>query len=226
MLVLGIDTAARRGGVALADGDRILASRRIEAPKGFGDVLYTLIEELLAEAGAALGEIELFAAASGPGSFTGVRVGLTAAKALGEALGRPVVGVSNLAALAAAADRDVAQRFSMRAVEKSTALFSAKGSRRCLARWCCRGRRSMSRPPAVTRCGCPPMHESSRLTERRRCRPRLGVTLSWTPPPLLRSWRRACSSPEAAPRSESRRTTSAVPTPSETGRADSGLGRP
>lgn len=104
MLVLGIDTAARRGGVALADGDRILASRRIEAPQGFGDVLYPLIEELLAEAGVALGKVELFAAASGPGSFTGVRVGLTATKALGEALGRPVVGVSNLAALAAVAE--------------------------------------------------------------------------------------------------------------------------
>ncbi len=103
MLVLGIDTAARRGGVALAQGDRILASRRIEAPKGFGDTIYPLIEDLLQQAGVALADVELFAAASGPGSFTGVRVGLTAAKALGEALGRPAVGVSNLAAMAAAA---------------------------------------------------------------------------------------------------------------------------
>lgn len=105
MLVLGIDTTARRGGVALVSDGETLASRSVEAPKGFGDVLYPLIAELLAEAGVELAAVDLFAAASGPGSFTGVRVGLTAAKALAEALGKPALAVSNLEALAAAADR-------------------------------------------------------------------------------------------------------------------------
>ena len=104
MRVLGIDTTARHGGVAVTEGGSILAARQVEAPKGFGDVIYSLVEEALTEAGLRLDQIDLFAAASGPGSFTGVRVGLTAAKALGEALGRPVVGVSNLEALAAAAN--------------------------------------------------------------------------------------------------------------------------
>ena len=104
MRVLGIDTSGRRGGVAVVEADQVLASRQIVAPKGFGDAIYPLIDEALAEAGLRLDQIDLFAAAAGPGSFTGVRVGLTAAKALAEALGKPVVGVSNLQALAAATD--------------------------------------------------------------------------------------------------------------------------
>ncbi|MBI1355228.1 MAG: tRNA (adenosine(37)-N6)-threonylcarbamoyltransferase complex dimerization subunit type 1 TsaB [Acidobacteria bacterium] len=105
MKTLGIDTTARRGGVAVVVDGATAASRSAEAPKGFGELLYPLIEETLAAAGVRLGEIDLFAAASGPGSFTGVRVGLTAAKALGEALRKPVAGVSNLEALAFAALR-------------------------------------------------------------------------------------------------------------------------
>lgn len=105
MRVLGIDTSGRRGGVAVVEDGRILASLQHEAPKGFGDVLYPLIEQVLASAGVRLDEIDLFSAAAGPGSFTGVRVGLTAAKALGEALDKPVVGVSNLEALAAACEQ-------------------------------------------------------------------------------------------------------------------------
>ncbi len=105
MYVLGIDTSARRGGVAVALDGRILASRRIEAPQGFGDAIFSLIAEVLAAAGLTLDQIDLLAAAAGPGSFTGVRVGLTAAKALGEARGKPAVGVSNLEALAATTDQ-------------------------------------------------------------------------------------------------------------------------
>ena len=99
MRTLGIDTTARRGGAAVVVDGEIVASRSVETSKGFGELLYPLIHEVLAAARLRLDEIELFAAASGPGSFTGVRIGLTAVKALGEALGRPAVGVSNLEAL-------------------------------------------------------------------------------------------------------------------------------
>jgi tRNA threonylcarbamoyladenosine biosynthesis protein TsaB len=62
--------------------------------------LFGEIERLLARHGLGIEQVDAFASASGPGSFTGVRVGLTAAKGLAEATGRKVVAVSNLEALA------------------------------------------------------------------------------------------------------------------------------
>jgi tRNA threonylcarbamoyladenosine biosynthesis protein TsaB len=63
-------------------------------------VIYPHLESLLDRHGVRAGEIDCFAAASGPGSFTGVRVGLACVKGLAEALGKPALAVSNLRALA------------------------------------------------------------------------------------------------------------------------------
>ncbi len=101
MLTLAIDTTADSGGIALADETGVREEALLDAPRGFSRVLFAEIEALLARAGARLADIELFAGASGPGSFTGVRVGLSAVKGLAEVLGRRVVAVSNLEALAA-----------------------------------------------------------------------------------------------------------------------------
>ena len=100
MLTLAMDTAAAIGSIALADERGIIAEARLEAPGGFGQVLFREIEGLLARARVRLADIELYAAASGPGSFTGVRIGLAAIKGLAEVAGKPAVGVSNLDALA------------------------------------------------------------------------------------------------------------------------------
>src|SRR5262249_6963985 len=67
---------------------------------GFGQILYGQISKLLDRHDCRVGGIECFAAASGPGSFTGVRIGLACVKGLAQALGKPVVAVSNLQALA------------------------------------------------------------------------------------------------------------------------------
>jgi tRNA threonylcarbamoyladenosine biosynthesis protein TsaB len=102
-LTLAVDTTAEMGSIALADEDDATGVReevRVHAPQGFSQVLFGEIEALLKRQGVGLNEIELFAGASGPGSFTGVRVGLAAIKGLAEVLGRPVVAVSNLEALA------------------------------------------------------------------------------------------------------------------------------
>jgi tRNA threonylcarbamoyladenosine biosynthesis protein TsaB len=102
-LTLAVDTTAEFGSIALADEDDAAGVReevRVHAPQGFSQVLFGEIEALLERQGVRLNEIELFAGASGPGSFTGVRVGLAAIKGLAEVLGRPVVAVSNLEALA------------------------------------------------------------------------------------------------------------------------------
>jgi len=98
--VLGIDTTGAFGSLALLRGGEVLELAVVHAPEGFAHEIFGEIEALLARQRVALSGIDLFAAASGPGSFTGVRVGLAAAKGLAAALGKPAAGVSNLAALA------------------------------------------------------------------------------------------------------------------------------
>jgi tRNA threonylcarbamoyladenosine biosynthesis protein TsaB len=100
MRALAVDTTASFGSIALADGNGVREEVMLHAPEGFSNVLFGAIEALLARQAVTLAEIDLFAGASGPGSFTGVRVGLSAIKGLAEVLGKRVVAVSNLEALA------------------------------------------------------------------------------------------------------------------------------
>lgn len=100
MLTLAVDTAAMIGSIALADARGVIAEARLEAPGGFGQVLFGELEALLSRAKVRVADIDLYAAASGPGSFTGVRVGLAAIKGLAEVAGKPAIGISNLEALA------------------------------------------------------------------------------------------------------------------------------
>src|SRR6185312_7873534 len=85
--------ALRRDGVTLAQ-------LTLNSLDGYAHLIFQAITRLLSDARVQLHEIDCFAAASGPGSFTGVRVGLAAVKGLAAALGKPAVGISNLRALA------------------------------------------------------------------------------------------------------------------------------
>jgi tRNA threonylcarbamoyladenosine biosynthesis protein TsaB len=98
--LLALDTTAEFGSMALTAGGKLLEEAPLHAPDGFGHVLFGEIQCLLNHHGLTLANLDGFASASGPGSFTGVRVGLTAVKGLAEAAGRKVVAVSNLQALA------------------------------------------------------------------------------------------------------------------------------
>jgi tRNA threonylcarbamoyladenosine biosynthesis protein TsaB len=99
-VILSIDTTSEFGSIALTDGDRVLEEVLLHSPDGFGHILFPQIEKLLARQGVSVNQMDCFAAASGPGSFTGVRIGLAAAKGLAEAAGRSMVAVSNLRILA------------------------------------------------------------------------------------------------------------------------------
>ncbi|ODN72140.1 tRNA threonylcarbamoyladenosine biosynthesis protein TsaB [Methylobrevis pamukkalensis] len=68
--------------------------------RGHGERLFAMIAEVLDEAGVTLADVDRFAVTTGPGSFTGIRIGLAAARGFGLALKRPVVGIGTLAALA------------------------------------------------------------------------------------------------------------------------------
>lgn len=100
-MILALDTTSEYGSVALARaGGEIVEVEEVHAPEGFGHVIFPRLLALLARHGVTLPDIACYAAAAGPGSFTGVRVGLTVVKGLAEAHGRKVAPVSNLLALA------------------------------------------------------------------------------------------------------------------------------
>ena len=98
--VLAIDTTGDVGSIALVGERGLIEEVMLDSPDGFAHVLLDEIERLLERHSLNLSQMDAFASASGPGSFTGVRVGLTAAKGLAEATGRKVIAVSNLQALA------------------------------------------------------------------------------------------------------------------------------
>ena len=100
MNLLAIDTARSEGSLALLRTGSPIATMPLGAGPRYGEVLFGEIDRLLSACSLRLGDVDAFAVATGPGSFTGIRVGLAAAKALAEANGRPLVGVSSLRALA------------------------------------------------------------------------------------------------------------------------------
>jgi tRNA threonylcarbamoyladenosine biosynthesis protein TsaB len=99
-VILSIDTTSEWGSIALTEREALVQEIEIHSPDGFGHVLFPELRKLLDRHAVPPTAIECFAAASGPGSFTGVRVGLSAAKGLAEATGKKMVAVSNLRALA------------------------------------------------------------------------------------------------------------------------------
>jgi tRNA threonylcarbamoyladenosine biosynthesis protein TsaB len=98
--ILAIDTTSESGSLALIQNGNLVEEVSILSPDGFGHVLFPQLERLLSRHGWSPADVDCYAAAAGPGSFTGVRVALAAIKGLGEAFGKPVVAVSNLQALA------------------------------------------------------------------------------------------------------------------------------
>jgi tRNA threonylcarbamoyladenosine biosynthesis protein TsaB len=100
-LILAADTTGEFGSLALMRDGELMEEVLIHSPEGFSRTLFEHIDRLLTRHGVAASSVDCFACSAGPGSFTGVRVGLAAAKGLAEALGRPMVAVSGLQALAA-----------------------------------------------------------------------------------------------------------------------------
>lgn len=100
MFILALDTCDARGGVALLRDASLLHAEPHTSPEDYSSWLLPAVTRVLSSASLDLAEIELFAAAAGPGSFTGVRVGLTTVKAWSEVYGRPIAAVSRLEALA------------------------------------------------------------------------------------------------------------------------------
>src|SRR6266851_5978624 len=107
MYLLGIDTSGKSGGVTLAEGDEYTYRELESSPIAggtFSAQLVPTVAALLAKRQLRIHDLGGFAVASGPGSFTGLRVGLGAVKGLAEASGKPIATISILEALASLAD--------------------------------------------------------------------------------------------------------------------------
>ena len=103
MRLLAVETATALVGAAVRGDDGAVAERSHLGGRAHAELLAPAIEEACASAGCALGDLDALAVDVGPGLFTGLRVGVATAKALGQALGLDVLGVSSLDVLAAGA---------------------------------------------------------------------------------------------------------------------------
>src|SRR4051812_30711889 len=101
MIVLGLDTCLNACSVAVLDGDRVLAHASETMARGHQERLAPMAEAVMAAAHLPFSRLERIGATVGPGSFTGLRVGVAFAKGLASALSIPAVGVGALEALAA-----------------------------------------------------------------------------------------------------------------------------
>jgi len=100
MLILAVDTTTHSGSAALLEDDRLMGEVTCESPATHSARLLRAIDHLLRAADLAIDDIGGYAVAAGPGSFTGIRIGLSTIKALAFASGRPVAAISTLRALA------------------------------------------------------------------------------------------------------------------------------
>lgn len=100
MSILAIDTATQVSSVAVASADKLAAELTMQAKLTHSETLMPHIKEVLRMANVRKEQLEGIAVSIGPGSFTGLRIGLAAAKAMAYALDLPIVGVSTLKALA------------------------------------------------------------------------------------------------------------------------------
>ena len=102
-IIFAVETATRAGSVALARGSELLSSASGDSAASHSTDLIETVARILQSGGAQLSEVDLFTAAVGPGSFTGLRIGLATIKSFAACTGKRCAGVSTLAAIAHAA---------------------------------------------------------------------------------------------------------------------------
>jgi tRNA threonylcarbamoyladenosine biosynthesis protein TsaB len=99
-LILALETSGIHGGVAISEGERVLIELELDKGMVHGRQLPGVIQDACKECGIQLSQIDIIAVDIGPGSYTGLRVGLACAKTLAYALNRPLIDISSLDILA------------------------------------------------------------------------------------------------------------------------------
>jgi tRNA threonylcarbamoyladenosine biosynthesis protein TsaB len=131
VLILALDTCDLHGSVALLRDNSVLQTESHDTPEDYSSWLLPAVGRVLEAASSKLDQVDVFAAAAGPGSFTGVRVGLTTVKAWAEVYGRGIAAVSRLEALAEESSGKapyVAPFFDARRNQVFGALFRRQGA--------------------------------------------------------------------------------------------------
>jgi tRNA threonylcarbamoyladenosine biosynthesis protein TsaB len=100
MKILGVDTSTSCCSIGFVDGESIVAEYLLDVPTTHSERLLNSIEHVFEQAGCALGELDGWAVSLGPGSFTGLRIGISTIKGLAFATAKPVAGIPTLDALA------------------------------------------------------------------------------------------------------------------------------
>ena len=134
LLVLAIETTDKAGTVALLDGPKTLAEVELDSTQRSARSLAPGIETLLEQTGRRPSEIRLVAVADGPGSFTGLRVGVTTAKLFAYSIGAEVLGVDALDAIARQAHVETPQLWTVMDAQRNE-LFAAKYFRDSEGAW-------------------------------------------------------------------------------------------
>lgn len=137
MLILGLDTCSMSSSASIVSEDRMIATFSVNHKKTHSERIMPQIEAMLKAADISIDDIDSFAASVGPGSFTGVRIGVATVKALAQAQGKPCIAVSALEGLAANAlsfDGIIAPILDARRNQVYNALFESNG--RKLTRLC------------------------------------------------------------------------------------------
>lgn len=104
MLVLGIETATDRLGIAVSRDGQVLAENHLDLGRKHAERILVGLDGMVSDLGLAIAELDAIAVSQGPGSFTGLRIGLAAAKGLALAIGVRLVGVPTLEVLARGAE--------------------------------------------------------------------------------------------------------------------------
>ena len=123
MKILAIETATRAGSVALLDADRVTGQILLNIELTHSERLMAMIDRLLADCGVGAGDLQGLAVSVGPGSFTGLRIGLSAARGVGLARHIPVIGVPSLLAISLGHPTPVAVLLDARRGEAYVQLF-------------------------------------------------------------------------------------------------------
>ncbi|MGN1063084.1 MAG: tRNA (adenosine(37)-N6)-threonylcarbamoyltransferase complex dimerization subunit type 1 TsaB [Alphaproteobacteria bacterium] len=127
MLILALDTSSATISVAVLNEENVLYYTQQTMERGHGEALIPLIDATLKRARAAISDITGIAVAVGPGSFTGVRVGLSTARGIGLALNIPVYGVTNFEAVAYGVLKPITVVLDTKRGDYFTQLFDANG---------------------------------------------------------------------------------------------------
>lgn len=104
MKILAIDTSSPVASAAVMSDGVLVGEYTINNGKTHSQIIVPLISDMLKKSGLSIGDIDVFATSLGPGSFTGLRIGVATAKSFAQALGKPIIGISALKGLAVGVD--------------------------------------------------------------------------------------------------------------------------